>query len=353
VNQSVLTLTPGGRPLAQNLGFEAAIVIVDNYTSSYVTLGDVGKTIPPFVYGAVVTLPPGLRRATASLTATTPAVAGPPVPLSQATLIWSDAALPADPGHLLAQTSFGLQPIVGTITTTGNGVPTSQTFAMPAGALGIQFICHGTSPFLVPNEVKVVGDVTGDAYLDALQSFAPFGADMARWIPPDQNAICTVTDNGTNPARVTFVALWFSPTLNIRNSAGAPILVQSTNPQAWQRRAVDGQSVVANVAPGAASITIPAQGTGVSIIVNSALFTMDNRTGVAQVQGIRIWDGASGVGTLVWFSALQCATGTVTTGNIYPGAFLTGSPNTQMVLDFSGGVANLNESIFVDWYKST
>jgi len=125
--------------------------------------------------------------------------------------------------------------VIGTITTGGAGVPLTQTFPMPAGALGIQFICSSAAGFALPNEVKVVGDVTNDAYLDDLQSLGPFGADMARWIPPDQNAICTVTDNGATPARVTFVALPFVPTVNIRTPQTTPILVQeSSTPRPWQ-----------------------------------------------------------------------------------------------------------------------
>jgi len=135
--------------------------------------------------------------------------------------------------NTIALDAIPLQSEIGTITTTGTGLPTSQTFPVPAGTLGIQFITYNT-PFALPATVSIVGDVTGDAYLfDNLPALA-IGADMARWIPPDANAICSVIDAGT-PAKVTFVALGFSPTFNVRNGGGVPLtVVASSSPPAWQ-----------------------------------------------------------------------------------------------------------------------
>lgn len=105
MSENVLTLAPGDRPLNQSLGFGARSVVVDNLTASYVQLPDTGKSVPPWVYGAVVSLPLGINRARASLLATVPAVPGPPVPPSLAvcTMTWTDVALAPSPGHLLQQ----------------------------------------------------------------------------------------------------------------------------------------------------------------------------------------------------------------------------------------------------------
>jgi hypothetical protein len=159
----------------------------------------------------------------------------------------------------------------------------------------------------------------------------------------------------------TFVAMVFMGLADLVAELGGnigvfdsfPIIVRNAStPAVWQRRAEDGKNAVANVTPGTASIAIPAAGVGTSIILNRAKFTLDNRTAGGVLQGIRVWDGASGT-TLIWFSALQAAAATVDRDVIEPGSFITGSPNTQMTLDFSGGGVNINESIACGWYLST
>ncbi|HKW93976.1 MAG TPA: hypothetical protein VJX92_18945 [Methylomirabilota bacterium] len=126
-------------------------------------------------------------------------------------------------------TPYGQQPVIGTITTVGNGDTVNNTFPVPTGTLGIQFICQAASGFFLPQEVRVQGDVSGVTYLDDFQNVTPFAADMGRWIPPDQNAVCkVVSQTGPGlPAKVTFVALTFCPTLNVRASTNTPVNVSN------------------------------------------------------------------------------------------------------------------------------
>lgn len=138
MTQDVRTLTPGGLPLAASLGFGARSVTIDNFTSSFVRLPDVGIDVPPWVYGAVVRLSPPTNKARASLVATVPAIPGPPVPTSQATLTWTDAELAPDAGHLLQQSTVSqpqeLGDVVGSV-----GTVTTATFSLPAGTQSIAF----------------------------------------------------------------------------------------------------------------------------------------------------------------------------------------------------------------------
>lgn len=176
MNQSVLKLTPSGRPLGVSLGFGARAVVVDNYTSSYVLLPDAGKTIPPWTYGAVVTLPPeGVRQARASLVPTVPAVPGPPVPVSETALTWTDQLLSADPGHLLQQSQYtnrqklypdGVAIPVITNTpsfTVGAGATVTKTFTLPAGTVEIRILATA-SGLLFAYSLLVSGRQTVEQY---------------------------------------------------------------------------------------------------------------------------------------------------------------------------------------------
>lgn len=166
MTQEVLNLTPGGAPLAQSLGFTAATVIVDNLTSSYVTLSDVGKTIPPWVYGAVVALPPGLRRATAKLTATVPAIPGPPVPISQATFAWTDQLLPADPGHLLQQSSLTQPQLIDqALNVAPNGTVTHNGIAIPAGTQSLMALSVDPASGNPAGTIGITGVTTAQEYI--------------------------------------------------------------------------------------------------------------------------------------------------------------------------------------------
>lgn len=249
MNQEVLTLAPGGQALAQSLGFEAATVTVDNYTNSYVTLTDVGRTIPPWLYGAVVPLPPGITRATAKLTATTPAIPGPPVPLSQAVLTWTDAVLPPDPGHLLQQVTTQQQTVIGTITA-GVGATVSQDFAVPAGSLAIGFAVRSqTDPtggsFDTPQLVEIIGDQTNQVYFDtgAATNTSVLSAPLDT---SDTSVTCNVKGSGAHRSQVDFLAWPVLPVMSVRQNpgdtalnavlleTGTSIAIDTDNPAAGQ-----------------------------------------------------------------------------------------------------------------------
>jgi len=236
VNQSTLTMTPGGKPLGQSLGFEAATVIVDNYTSSYVVLVDAGKTIPPWYQGATIPLPVGIRQANAKLVATTPAIPGPPVPTTQATLIWTDVALPADPGHPLQQVTAQQQTVVGTVTA-GAGATVNADFPVPAGSLAIGFAVRSqadpTNPghfFDTPQLVTIFGDQTGLEYFGTGAATntsvlsAPFDTS-------DTTVAVSVKGNAANRSQVDFLAWPILPAVSVRSNPGdLPISAVITDP---------------------------------------------------------------------------------------------------------------------------
>lgn len=224
--QEVLALAPGGSPLAQSLGFPAATVIVDNLTNSYLTLTDVGKTIPPWTYGAVVALPPGLRRASAKLTATVPAIPGPPVPLSQATLTWTDAPLPASPGHLLQQLTTSQQGVLGTLSAAA-GQQTSQDFTIPAGTLsiGFQVRADGSPANDTPQAVSITGDQTKVQYfLLSNSTVTETDGPQARTLDTtDTSMTVAMTANAAKPSAID-VLVW--PVVGVKteqNRGGVPL----------------------------------------------------------------------------------------------------------------------------------
>lgn len=224
MNQEVLQLVPGGKPLAQSLGFTAATVIVDNLTSSYVTLGDVGKTIPPWTYGAVVALPPGLRRATASLTPTTPAIPGPPVPVSQVTLTWTDQVLSASPGHLLQQVTTQQQNVLGTVPANA-GTSTTKDLPVPAGTLAIGFSTYGGAGLSTAAAVNITGDQTGINYFVAASASASDGVQSVPFDVTDTSV--TVILNQTSSvanAKIDVLAWPALPAVIVKqNQGGLPI----------------------------------------------------------------------------------------------------------------------------------
>jgi hypothetical protein len=168
---NILTLAPGGRPLDTSLGFEARTVLVTNYTSSYVRLTDAPPDIPPWLYGAVVPLPPGLRQARASLIPTVPAVSGPPTPTAGATLTWLDVALPADPGHLLQQAQYGVATVLDRFDTS---LLATKTYTLPGGtaSVGVGIDLNETTPgvsdpahSVIPASITLTGLPSGANYL--------------------------------------------------------------------------------------------------------------------------------------------------------------------------------------------
>ena len=87
MSTQVYTLSAASPKLpSTGLGFEARSVMVTNYTDQYVRVDGTGLDVPPFVFGTVLSLPPGTRSAKASLIATTPTVTGPPLSNANATL---------------------------------------------------------------------------------------------------------------------------------------------------------------------------------------------------------------------------------------------------------------------------
>lgn len=287
--QEVLTLSPGGKPLAQTLGFTAASVIVDNLTSSYVTLGDVGKTIPPWTYGAVVALPPGLRRATASLTATTPAIPGPPVPVSAATLTWTDAELPPDPGHLLQQTTTSQQTIVASLSVAAGQQTGFQTVSVPAGTQSIGYIVRSDGTNVTPSVLAIIGVQSDNEYTGTTP---PNDIGGAQWYPfavTDTQVQLNLGAPAGGPSHVDFLAsplvlaldvqqsFGTVPTAALTDSAGTPITIDTSsngsrlvgvsladaNPATWQVVNANGSIGTGGINAAATLTVIPAGGANV------------------------------------------------------------------------------------------
>jgi hypothetical protein len=235
VNQNVTTLTPGGQPLGVSLGFDARSVLVDNYTSSYVQLTDAGRTIPPWVYGAVVALPPGVRQANAKLLTTTPAPAGPPVPTIVATLTWTDEPLPDSAGHLMAQSQYQLQQVLATITTPGDSAAHTQSVSLPPGTQAVGYVVQ-FSGFFAAGVVSITGDQSGRTWLvNSAINTAPLDFQAAPVVAAlDTSVTCSVTDLGL-PCRVTFVAYLSNPTSFVLPSydQGAIPIPVTPEPQYW------------------------------------------------------------------------------------------------------------------------
>ena len=227
MNQDVLTLSPGGSPLLQTLGFSPASVICDNYTPDYLALPDVGKTIPPWTYGAVVALPPGLTRASATLSATTPAIPGPPVPLVQATLTWTDAQLPPDPGHLLQQVTTQQQNVLASVIAPAAG-SNQVSVPVPAGTLSIGFAVRSeaipSEPaghfYETPQLVSIQGNQTDIEYLTTTSATAttvlavPFDSS-------DTSVTVDLTANASDQSKIDVLAWPIAVSVAITQNPGA------------------------------------------------------------------------------------------------------------------------------------
>lgn len=205
--QVVLTLVPGGQALATTLGFTAASVICDNYTSNYLTLPDAGKTIPPWTYGAVVPLPDGIRQANATLTPTVPAVAGPPVPIIQASLTWTDQVLPADPGHLLQQSQYGQQTLVANIAGAANHTIGPKTFAVPAGTQSIGFLVREDGSNAIPQSLTIQGTQSRQNYVLTTTFSTTSGVQWFNFSSASDSSVdVTLITNVLNPSSVDVLA---------------------------------------------------------------------------------------------------------------------------------------------------
>lgn len=272
MNQSVLKLTPGGRPLGVSLGFGARAVVVDNYTSSYVLLPDAGKTIPPWTYGAVVTLPPeGIRQARASLVPTVPAVPGPPVPVSETALTWTDQLLSADPGHLLQQSAYGLQQVIGSLTA-ATGALVTKTFDVPAGTQAIGFEVYGTVG--IPQLVQVQGHTTGNTYLSASNPPPTGGPQMAPFGSSDTQVDVSLTAIAVGSSKIDVIASPLLPVVDILTAAGVTIpVVTDLKVYDWRiSGSFDGV---------AATLNSPTFAAGVRIVIASYVCTIVSGAAVA------------------------------------------------------------------------
>jgi len=323
VTQEVATLAPGGQPLAQSLGFEASAVVVDNLTSSYLVLADAGKTIPPWIYGAVVALPPGVRRATAKLVATTPAIPGPPVPLSLATLTWTDQPLPADPGHLLQQSQYGSQVVIGTVKGNANTTVGPTTIAVPAGTMSIGYLVRADAGNDTPRTVIILGHQSGNEYATVTPLSNIGGPQWFLFAASDTSVDVTLTTNVSNPSSIDVLASPLVEVLDIVQSFGTfvnaqlfsgsgaagPLTIDSpatgilllgvsladANPAPWQAAA---SSAGGTATPGALATdftVIAAPGAGVA----THLFDMVFDTNSASAVDLSLWDGPSAGGVNV------------------------------------------------------
>jgi hypothetical protein len=167
MQSNIFTLAPGGRPVAATLGFQPKAVLVTNYTSSYVRIPDAPPDIPPFVYGAVIALPQGVRNANASLVSALPAPVGPAVPRTEATLTWLDAEMTPAPGTLLPGTLAAVGQLLHT-TAPGFGSAGSGSFSLPTGTESLSVITipgggSGNGSF------TLVGATTGFTYFSGVK----------------------------------------------------------------------------------------------------------------------------------------------------------------------------------------
>lgn len=317
MNQSVLSLTPGGRALNQLLGFDAAAVIVDNYTSSYVVISDAGKTVPPWTVSAVVQLGPGLSQARAQLQATTPAIPGPPVPLSQCTLTWTDTPLPADAGHLLQQVTTQQETVLGTIKANA-GASASKQVSVPAGTLAIGYAVYGGTGLSTAASVTIQGDQTGVQYFLVASASRSNGVQSVGVDVTDTSVTVTLDQTTSASAAQIDVLAWpVVPTVTVRQNQGdLPIgvflersdgvSIDVDNPAAnqyelgvsmfratpapWQAAT---NSATTRNAPGLATdFTIVAGVAGQKIYVHQVAIN----TNVGNNWEVSLWDGASAGG---------------------------------------------------------
>lgn len=329
MNQTVTTLVPGGLALAQTLGYTAASAVVDNYTSNYVTLTDVGKVIPPWTYGAVVALPDGLRQANASLTPTVPAVAGPPVTTIQCLITWTDQVLPADPGHILQQSAYTQQTIIGTASAAAGGSSGTKNFAVPAGTASIGFdVNSGNIPTSVPSVITITGHQTGTVYVSTGGAGKGLNSGGPQWVAFDGNDTsvdCAITALGGGAgAIVDFLA---SP-LAMAVSLPFVITVQTTSPALWQ--AAQASASLTEAATG--TFTLVAAVAGQQIRVFGWSLAADG-TGTSGSRSHIIPHGGSGT-AIAWLSGAGGGGGVGAEAGEAGGVLLPVNTALDFVVDF-------------------
>jgi hypothetical protein len=370
--QIVLTMTPGGQAMGQSLGFTAATVVVDNFTSSYVQLTDVGKTIPPWTYGAVVPLPDGIRQADATLAPTVPAIPGPPVPKVQAVLTWTDQALPADPGHLLQQVTTQQETVLGTVHA-GAGASATKDFAIPAGTLAVGYVAYTGAGLSTAAAVTITGDQTGVQYF-LVASAA--GSDGLQSVPVDatDTSVTVLLDQTSSGSAATIdVLAWpVVPVVVVRQNKGAlpigvflersdGVAIDVENPAVNQYEL--GVSLFRATAPSYLKRPYDAiadsgePGAGVQAVATIAGVVSKRQTagmirgelvqnaGAAGVIRLRLRDGASGVGAILqsWTVGIPATAGASMVIEL-SGLAIRGTAGNAMTLEFSAGFAAAFES---------
>ena len=295
VNQTVLTLTPGGNPQGVSLGYTAKSVSVDNYTSSYVNLPEAGKVIPAWVYGAVVPLPYGLRNATAALLPTVPAIPGPPVPISQAVLTWTDQALAPAPGQLMQQAQYGVTTVLDRFDTS---LLATKTYTLPGGtaSVGVGIDLNETTAgvadpvhSVVPASITLTGLPSGSNYLLFVPNAALRQVFWAAVNPEDTRL--TVTTDGVHP-NGCFVDVLTSP-LMIAGQGGdqlgnLSVTLQRSLPALWEAPNLRPISLANVIVAGGNANLIPAVA-GLAIRLFSLSVTVD-AVGAAG-SDLRFFDG--------------------------------------------------------------
>jgi hypothetical protein len=373
VNQSVISFVPGGLPLSQNLGFEAAAVVCDNYTSSYLTLTDAGKTIPPWTYGAVVSLPPGIRWANATLTATVPAISGPPVPVVQASLTWTDQPLPAAPGHLLQQSSYANQTLVGNVKATAGNTVTPAPFAVPAGTQSIGYLVRSDSGNDTPQSVIIQGAQSKNDYTTAAPTSNIGGVNWYPFSVTDTAVSVTLHANAANPSSIDVLASPLAIAVDVTNpvgnllktvvtdaatgtaipidnsgAAGASLQVSmvGANPASWQKRRYDAHADSGDPGVGVGASATVAAVPGKVQTCGFIRAEIATQAGVAAtVVRFRLRDGASGSGTVLqsWTFAVPATAGALVLLEL-SGLGFAGTAGNAMSCDFSSSIANAFES---------
>lgn len=167
---SVFAMSPGQPPMALNLGFAPRTVLVNNFTSNYVSIPDAGQLVPPFTYGAVIALPPGALNANASLVPALPAPIGPAVPRNEASLTWLDAEMTPAPGTLMPGTLAGVSQLLHA-TAPGFSTSSSGSFTVPPATESLSVITvptgsNGAAAF------TLTGATTNFLYYQGNQSVA-------------------------------------------------------------------------------------------------------------------------------------------------------------------------------------
>jgi hypothetical protein len=292
--ETAKTLTAGSSTMNDGLGFLARAVRVDNLTPSYVRLADAAVDVPPWVWGAVVALPEGVRSARAQLVATTPAISGPPVPSQKATLTWTEDPLPAANGHLLQQSAYGVQQIIGTLSA-ANGAVATGTFSVPAGTQAIGFMVYGTVG--VPQLVSVQGHTTGGTYLSAINPPPTGGPQMALFSSSDTQVDVSMTAIASGSSKIDVVASPLLPVVDVLTAAGVVLPVQ-TDLKAYDwaiSGTLDGNGVAV------VTINTPTFAAGVRIVLAAYTVTVVNGAAVGYVGTLTFTDSA---GVFPWRDAL-------------------------------------------------